>query len=101
MATGEELLAASRLREWINQVMRRLRDLSKRSKNFSRIGRPSGPDAVHEPNTSPEYTSRNSPLFDFNQTLRGRRSRVTELDAFFSIPCGKGIRDTSRKGRHR
>jgi hypothetical protein len=43
----------------------------------------------YEPKTSAEYTSRNSPLFDFDQMLRGRRTRVAELDAFLNDPVQK------------
>jgi hypothetical protein len=32
--------------------------------------------------TSAEYMSRNGPLSDFNQTLRGRQTRLAELDSF-------------------
>jgi hypothetical protein len=83
--SDEELLAASRLREWIDKVARLELEIKELKQN-----RPAEPaKTFYEPNTSAEYTSRNSPLFDFNQTLRGRRSRVAELDAFLNDPARK------------
>lgn len=85
--TGEELLAASRLREWIDQVDAKIARLEQEVKELQQNRPAERAKTFYEPNTSPEYTSRNSPLFDFNQTLRGRRSRVAELDAFLNDPA--------------
>jgi len=87
--TREDLLAAARLRGWIDKVDEALgrheKDI-KELKGRIPVGRAK---TFYEPETSAEYTSRNGPLFDFNQTLRGRQTRLAELDSFLSNPAKK------------
>jgi len=85
--TQSELLAAAHLREWIDNVdlvlerhERQIQELreripAERSKTF------------YVAEISPEHTSKDGPLFDFNQTLRGRQTRLSELDSFLNDPA--------------
>ena len=41
----------------------------------------------YEPEASAEYSSKNGPLFDFNQRLQGRRTRLAELNTFLADPA--------------
>jgi len=85
----EELLAASRFRDWIDRVDATLARHDREIKELQQHLPVERAKTFYAPNTSAEYTSRNSPLFDFDQTLRGRRTRAAELDAFLSDPMQK------------
>ena len=87
--TEEELLAASRFRDWIDRVDATLARHDREIKELQQHFPVERAKTFYEPKTSAEYTSRNSPLFDFDQTLRGRRTRVAELDAFLNDPLQK------------
>ena len=82
--TEEELLAASRFRDWIDRVDWTLARHDREIKELQLHLPVERAKTFYEPKTSAEYKSRNSPLFDFDQTLRGRRTRVAELDAFLN-----------------
>jgi hypothetical protein len=85
----EELLAASRFRDWIDRVEATLARHDREIKELQQHLPVERAKTFYEPKTSAEYTSRNSPLFDFDQTLRGRRTRVAELDTFLNDPAQK------------
>ena len=87
--TEEELLAASRFRDWIDRVDETLGRHDREIKKLQQHLPVERAKTFYEPKTSAEYTSRNSPLFDFDQMLRGRRTRVAELDAFLNDPVQK------------
>jgi hypothetical protein len=87
--TEEELLAASRFRDWIDRVDATLARHDREIKELQQHLPVERAKTFYEPNNSAEYTSRNSPLFDFDQTLRGRHTRVSELDAFLDDPVQK------------
>ena len=87
--TEEELLAASRFRDWIDRVDATLARHDREIKELQQHLPVERAKTFYEPKTSAEYTSRNSPLFDFDQLLRGRRTRVAELDAFLNDPVQK------------
>ena len=87
--TEEELLAASRFRDWIDRVDATLARHDREIKELQQHLPVERAKTFYEPKTSAEYTSRNSPLFDFDQTLRGRRTRVAELDVFLNDPMQK------------
>lgn len=87
--TEEELLAAARFREWIDRVDATLARHDREIKELQQHLPVERTKTFYEPKTSTEYTSRNSPLFDFDQTLRGRRARISELDAFLNDPVQK------------
>ena len=84
--TDTDLFAAAQLRDWIDHVDSVLerhekdiedlkgRILGERTKTF------------YEPETSFEHSSKTGPLFDFNQTLRGRQTRLSDLDSFLNDP---------------
>jgi hypothetical protein len=87
--TEEELLAASRLRYWIDRVDATLARHDREIRELQQHLPVERAKTFYQPKTSAEYTSRNSPLFDFDQTLRGRRTRIAELDAFLNDPTQK------------
>jgi len=87
--TQEELLAAARLRVWIDHVDEALERHESDIKELKERIPAERARTFYSPETSGEYTSKNGPLFDFNQTLRGRRTRLAELDSFLSDPDRK------------
>lgn len=87
--TDEERLAAAHFREWIDRVDATLARHDREIKELQQHLPVERAETFYSPSTSPEYTSRNSPLFDFDQMLRGRRTRVGELDAFLNDPLLK------------
>jgi hypothetical protein len=87
--TEEELLAASRFRDWIDRVDATLARHDREIKELRQHLPVERAKTFYEPKTSAEYASRNSPLFDFDQMLRGRRTRVAELDVFLNDPLQK------------
>jgi hypothetical protein len=87
--TEEELLAAAHFREWVDQVDATLARHDREIKELQQHLPVERAKTFYSPNTSAEYTSRNSPLFDFDQVLRGRRTRIAELDGFLNDPLQK------------
>src|ERR1700722_6352258 len=87
--TQEELLAAAHLRDWIDHVDGALKRHESDIKELKERIPAERAKTLYLPETSGEYTSKNGPLFDFNQTLRGRRTRLAELGSFLSDPDRK------------
>ena len=84
--TPKDLLAAAKLREWIDHVDSVLERHEKDIEDLKgRIPVERG-NTFYEPEISPEHSSKTGPLFDFNQTLRGRQTRLSELDRFLNDP---------------
>ncbi|HEV2487614.1 MAG TPA: hypothetical protein VGT08_18985 [Terracidiphilus sp.] len=87
--TQEELLAAAHLRDWIDHVDEALKRHESDIKELKERIPAERAKTFYSPKSSGEYMSKSSPLFDFNQTLRGRRTRLSELDSFLSDPSQK------------
>jgi hypothetical protein len=84
--TSADLLAAARLREWIDDVDSVLARHEKEIQELKARGPAERLRTFYEPESSTEHFSRSGPLFDYNQTLRGRQNRLAELDAFVNHP---------------
>jgi hypothetical protein len=84
--TDTDLLAAAQLRDWIDHVDSVLERHEKDIEDLK--GRIPGErtKTFYEPETSSEHSSKTGPLFDFNQTLRGRQTRLSDLDSFLNDP---------------
>ena len=87
--TQEELLAAAHLRNWIDHVDEVLKRHESEIKELKDRIPNERAKTFYSPASAGEYTSKNGPLFDFNQTLRGRRTRLAELDSFLNNPGQK------------
>lgn len=85
--TNAELIAAARLREWIDKVDAILERHEQEIKELRTRIPVERARTFYEPEASAEYSSKNGPLFDFNQRLQGRRTRLTELSAFLADPA--------------
>jgi hypothetical protein len=85
--TNAELIAAARLREWIDKVDAVLERHEQEIKELRTRIPVERARTFYEPEASAEYSSKNGPLFDFNQRLQGRRSRLAELNAFLADPA--------------
>ncbi len=84
--TDTDLLAAAQLRDWIDHVNS---VLERHEEDIEELkGRIPGErtKTFYEPETSSEHSSKTGPLFDFNQTLRGRQTRLSDLDSFLNDP---------------
>ncbi len=84
--TSADLLAATRIREWIDNVDSVLARHEKEIQNLKARIPAERLKTFYEPEISTEHSSRTGPLFDYNQTLRGRQNRLAELDAFLNNP---------------
>ncbi len=85
--TNAELIAAARLREWIDKVDAILERHEQEIKELRTRIPVERARTFYEPDASAEYSSKNGPLFDFNQRLQGRRTRLAELNAFLADPA--------------
>lgn len=84
--TSADLLSAARLREWIDNVDA---ILARHDEDIQELKARLPAERLrtfYEPETSTEHSSRSGPLFDYNQTLRGRQNRLAELDRFLNDP---------------
>jgi hypothetical protein len=84
--TSPDLLAAARLREWIDSVDSVLARHENEIQELKARIPAERLRTFYEPESSTEHSSRSGPLFDYNQTLRGRQNRLAELDAFLNDP---------------
>jgi hypothetical protein len=84
--TPADLLAAARLREWIDNVDSILARHEKEIQELKARIPAERLRTFYEQEGSTEHSSRSGPLFDYNQTLRGRQTRLAELGAFLSDP---------------
>jgi hypothetical protein len=85
--TNAELIATARLREWIDKVDAILERHELEIKELRTRIPVERARTFYEPDASAEYSSKNGPLFDFNQRLQGRRTRLAELNAFLADPA--------------
>ena len=85
--TNAELIAAARLREWIDKVDAILERHEQEIKELRTRIPVERARTFYEPEASAEYSSKNGPLFDFNQRLQGRRTRLAELNTFLADPA--------------
>lgn len=82
--TNFDLIAAARLREWIDKVDAALERHEQEINELKTRIPVERARTFYEPDASAEYSSKSGPLFDFNQRLQGRRSRLAELNAFLA-----------------
>jgi hypothetical protein len=82
--TPKDLLAAAKLREWIDHVNSALERHEEDIEELKGRIPAERAKTFYEPETSSEHSSKTGPLFDFNQTLRGRQTRLSDLDRFLN-----------------
>jgi len=96
--TPADLLAAARLRGWIDNVDSILARHEKEIQALKERIPTERSKTFYEPDISAEHSSRTGPLFDYNQTLRGRQNRLLELNAFLGDPAKRIAVLTGRGG---
>jgi hypothetical protein len=84
--TQKDLIAAAHLRDWIDRVDSILERHEKDLENLKGRIPAERTKTFYEPESSSEYLSKIGSLFDFNQTLRGRQTRLSELERFLKDP---------------
>ena len=84
--TSDDLLAAARLRDWIDHVDSILQRHDKDIEELKECLPVERSKTFYEPETSSEHSSKTGPLFDFAQTLRGRQTTLSDLDSFLKDP---------------
>jgi hypothetical protein len=84
--TQKDLIAAAHLRDWIDRVDSILEQHEKDIENLKGRIAAEPTKTFYEPESSSEYLSKTGSLFDFNQTLRGRQTRLSELERFLNDP---------------
>jgi hypothetical protein len=84
--TEKDLLAAAQLRDWIDGVDSILERHEKDIENLKGRIPTERSKTFYAPGLPSEHSSKTGPLFDFNQTLRGRQTKLSELDEFLSDP---------------
>lgn len=84
--TQDDLLAAAHLREWIDQIDARLERHENDIRELKGRIPATRSRTFYEPASSFEHPGNTGALFDFSQTLRGRRTTLAELDAFLHDP---------------
>jgi hypothetical protein len=82
--TEKDLLAAAQLRDWIDRVDSILERHEKDIENLKGRIPAERSKTFYAPGSSSEHSSKTGPLFDFNQTLRGRQTKLSELDEFLN-----------------
>jgi|HubBroStandDraft_6_1064221.scaffolds.fasta_scaffold01496_3 hypothetical protein len=84
--TQKDLIAAAHLRDWIDRVDSILERHEKDIENLKERIPSERTKTFYELESSSEHLSKTGSLFDFNQILRGRQSRLSELESFLNDP---------------
>src|SRR5579859_6080044 len=84
--TQKDLIAAAQLRDWIDRVNLILKQYGKEIDSLKARIPAERTKTFYDPESSSDLLSRTGPLFDFKQTLRGRQTRLSELDSFLNDP---------------